>query len=150
MTEDLEIVEEGFEVWARLDQDNNIIEINSNIFIKDFNGWTKIDEHVIGDKGAHAQNSYLDKPLINDNGIYQYKYIDNKIIEISEEELQEQIQEQEKLTYPQLVESMIRQKYSVSDELAILRQRDTKPEEFTEYNDFCEQCKSIAKAQLKI
>ena len=88
MIEDLEIAEEGFEVWVRLDQDNNIIEINSNVFIKDFNGWTKIDDHVMGDKGAHAQGHYLDKPLINDNGEYNYKYINNKVEEIINEKKQ--------------------------------------------------------------
>lgn len=141
--------ENKIKVYIKVDNDSNIIEINSEIFINDFTNWIEIDSGE-GGRFSHAQNSYLDKPLINDYGIYQYKYIDNKIIEISEEDLQQQIQEQEKLSYPQLVESMIRQKYSVSDELAILRQRDTKPEEFTEYNNFCEQCKSTAKAQLKI
>lgn len=39
----------------------------------------------------------------------------------------------------------VREKYSVNDELAILRQRDEKPEEFAEYNAFVEQCKEEAK-----
>lgn len=47
--------------------------------------------------------------------------------------------------YKESVISAIRQKYSVDDELAILRQRDTKPEEFKEYFDFVES----VKAQLK-
>lgn len=36
----------------------------------------------------------------------------------------------------------IRKKYSINDELAILRQRDSKPQEFEEYNTYVEQCKS--------
>ena len=40
------------------------------------------------------------------------------------------------------IERRIRKKYSVSDELAILRQRDTKPEEFAEYNAYCEKVKA--------
>lgn len=48
-------------------------------------------------------------------------------------------------TYEECVEQLIREKYSVSDELAILRQRDTKKEEFDEYFAFCEECKAIAK-----
>ena len=39
----------------------------------------------------------------------------------------------------------VRERYTVSDELAILRQRDTKPTEFYEYNAFCEECKAKAK-----
>ncbi len=37
--------------------------------------------------------------------------------------------------------SRIRAVYSVDDEIAILRQKDTKPEEFAEYNAFVEQVK---------
>lgn len=47
--------------------------------------------------------------------------------------------------YEERVEQLIRQKYSVSDELAILRQRNTKQSEFDEYFVFCEECKVLAK-----
>ena len=47
--------------------------------------------------------------------------------------------------YSKKVERLIRERYTVSDELAILRQRDTKPSEFAEYNAFCEECKLKAK-----
>lgn len=43
------------------------------------------------------------------------------------------------------VERLIRARYSVSQELAILRQRDTKPDEFAEYDAFAEECKAKAK-----
>ena len=42
----------------------------------------------------------------------------------------------------------IRQKYSINQELAILRQRDTKPMEFEEYNAFVEKCKSAVKKEM--
>lgn len=48
-------------------------------------------------------------------------------------------------TYEQKVEDFIREKYTVSDELAILRQRDTKPEEYAEYYAYCEECKAKSK-----
>lgn len=44
----------------------------------------------------------------------------------------------------------IRNRYTVNQELAILRQRDTKPEEFAEYNDFVEKCKKKVKEELQI
>lgn len=44
----------------------------------------------------------------------------------------------------------IRERYSVNQELAILRQRDSKPEEFAEYNAFVERCKVEVKAELEI
>ena len=50
--------------------------------------------------------------------------------------------------YPGLVEKMIRSKYTVSAELAILRQRDTKPDEYQAYFAFCEECKAKAKAEI--
>ena len=50
--------------------------------------------------------------------------------------------------YPNLVSRLIRERYSVDDEMAILRQRDTKPEEYETYNAFCEECKAKAKAEI--
>jgi hypothetical protein len=47
-----------------------------------------------------------------------------------------------------LVEMYIRERYSVSDELAILRQRYEKPEEFEEYNAYAEECKEKAKGEI--
>lgn len=52
--------------------------------------------------------------------------------------------------YPALVAELIRQTYSVDDELALLRQRDVKPNEFAQYNDFVEHCKIEAREQLGI
>ena len=50
--------------------------------------------------------------------------------------------------YKAAVERLIRERYSVADELGILRQRDTKPQEFAEYNAFAEQCKAQARAEI--
>lgn len=51
------------------------------------------------------------------------------------------------ISYEERVVSLIRGKYSVDEELAIQRQRDTKPEEFREYFEYCEACKKQAQAQ---
>ena len=53
------------------------------------------------------------------------------------------------ISYSALVSRMIRRKYSINDELAILRQRDSKPDEFAEYNTYCEQCKTKAKSLIQ-
>lgn len=50
-------------------------------------------------------------------------------------------------TYEERVVQLIRERYDLDSELALLRQRDTKPEEFAEYNDYCEECKRIAKEE---
>lgn len=46
------------------------------------------------------------------------------------------------IPYEERVVSRIREVYSVDDELAILRQRDTKPDEFREYNRVVEAIKA--------
>lgn len=50
--------------------------------------------------------------------------------------------------YANLVSKLIREKYSVDDEMAILRQKDTKPEEWETYNTFCEECKAKARKEI--
>lgn len=52
------------------------------------------------------------------------------------------------VNYESLVISKIREKYTIDQELAILRQRDTKPEEFDEYNAYVENCKELAKKEV--
>lgn len=51
--------------------------------------------------------------------------------------------------YGTLVEKKIRRRYSLSSELAILRQRDTKVEDFERYNKYVEECKIEARAELQ-
>lgn len=50
--------------------------------------------------------------------------------------------------YENLIIRKIRKRYSVNQELAILRQRDTKPDEFATYNEYVEQCKADVKAEM--
>ncbi len=52
--------------------------------------------------------------------------------------------------YENLVESKIRERYTLSQELAILRQRDTKQSEYQEYFNYCEQCKTEAKQEVSV
>lgn len=50
-----------------------------------------------------------------------------------------------KLSYDEAVNEEIRKKYSISQELAILRQKEEKPEEYAEYYSYCENCKRLIK-----
>ena len=50
--------------------------------------------------------------------------------------------------YSALVSRKIRARYSLSDELALSRQRDAKPEEWEAYNAYCEECKAEAKKEV--
>ncbi|MBO5020046.1 MAG: hypothetical protein J6A61_05820 [Clostridia bacterium] len=60
---------------------------------------------------------------------------------------EEQTIEEIVIPYDEKVVSLIRQKYSIDEELAIQRQRDTKPEEFNEYFVYCEECKLKAREE---
>lgn len=72
-------------IYVKTDISGNITAINSFDFISDVTDWTLIDEGT-GDKYHHAQNNYLDKPLTDENGIYNYKLVDGKIIERTKED----------------------------------------------------------------
>lgn len=50
--------------------------------------------------------------------------------------------------YETLVNRKIRQRYSLSQELAIQRKRITAPEEFETYNNYVEWCVKTAKAEF--
>lgn len=50
--------------------------------------------------------------------------------------------------YESKVDSLIREKYTLSQEFAILRQAASKPEEYSAYNEYCELCKATAKAEV--
>nr|UVX39893.1 MAG: hypothetical protein [Bacteriophage sp.] len=50
--------------------------------------------------------------------------------------------------YGNQVNDLIRRRYSLSEELGILRQKDEKPEEYRVYFAFCEECKAKAKLEL--
>ena len=69
---------------------------------------------------------------IFDNGIYR---------EMTAEEISEMKKGIPAMPYEQRVVARIREKYSVDDELALLRQRVLKPDEFEEYYTFVERIK---------
>lgn len=50
--------------------------------------------------------------------------------------------------YADRVSALIREKYSVNDELAISRQRYVKTQEFDDYYNFCERCKAKARKEI--
>ncbi|MBW6408472.1 hypothetical protein [Clostridium weizhouense] len=81
--------ENKIKVYVKLDKNNCIIKINSSIFLQDITGYICIDEGF-GDKYSHAQGNYFTidgkKPLIDMQGRYNYKLVDNKPIELTEEE----------------------------------------------------------------
>ena len=74
----IEIPEEPIKVYVKVNDKGEIIEVGSSVFIQDTNGWVEIDKGF-GDKFAHAQSQYFDKPLMNEDGSYNYKLENNKV-----------------------------------------------------------------------
>ena len=56
--------------------------------------------------------------------------------------------EAEVYNYDEKVNELIRERYSASQEFSILRQKETKPEEYQQYYDYCESCKRQVKAKI--
>lgn len=82
------------------------------------------------------------------------KYVDGKIMVMTAEEIAAMIAETEAAEraywlgdYDHLVNEEIRKRYTVSQEIAILRQKDEKPGEYEDYYAYCEACKAHVKAQ---
>lgn len=74
-------------VFVKLDSNNVITEINSDIFLDSTNGYVQIDEGE-GDKYAHCQNQYLEKNLRDMTNRYNYTYVNGAVHELTEEEKQ--------------------------------------------------------------
>lgn len=72
-------MEDKIKVYIKINSNNEIIEVGSSVFIKDYSGWIEIDKGF-GDKYAHAQSQYFDEPIINELGKYNFKYFSGQII----------------------------------------------------------------------
>ena len=73
-------------VYIKTDDKNRVTAVNSEIFISDTTGWTEIDRGD-GDRYVHAQGNYFPKPLMDENGVYRYKYADGIVSDRTAEEM---------------------------------------------------------------
>ena len=134
-------MEEGYieynKIYASTNENGIVVDIYSEAFKTPDENDVCIDATNTDRHGAQCYQVY------DEDGIANYAIVNGALVERDKSEELARIKTT--IDYPQLVENKIRTKYSVSAELAILRQRDTKPEEFAEYNAYCEECKRIAK-----
>lgn len=106
--------------------------------------------------------TYIDKDFIDNFGIDKVNLYDYTIVEIDEKysdcepsdfdglyfninKYNERKSKELAMKYENMIVNEIRKKYSLNQELAILRQRDSKFTEYQEYFEYVEQCKSKAK-----
>lgn len=70
-----------YKVYVKTNDNNVITAVNSSAFLPNViiaaDKWTEIDEGT-GDKYHHAQGHYLDNPLVDEHGIYNYMLIGGK------------------------------------------------------------------------
>ena len=129
-------------IYAHADDSGKVTDIFSEAFKTPTDNDVCINATNTDRHGAQRYQVY------DENGIANYAIVNGVLVE--RDKTAELSIIKNTIGYPQLVENKIRKKYSVSAELAILRQRNSKPEEFAEYNAFCELCKSEAKNALNI
>lgn len=77
---------ELYTVYIQIDDASRIIAINSSAFLPSTEGWIEID-HGSGDRYHHAQGNYFPRPIYEERGIPVYKYVDGKVLERTQEEI---------------------------------------------------------------
>lgn len=75
-----------WKVLVRTDDAGRVVDINSNAFVQDTDGWVQIDSGS-GDRYHHAQGNYLPGPLTDERGLYRYKLTDGAVVERTAEEM---------------------------------------------------------------
>lgn len=73
-------------VYAKPDALGNITAVNSSIFLSDTTDWIEIDSGT-GDRYAHAQGNYFDKPIVTESGVFRYRLVDGSAVEKTAEEI---------------------------------------------------------------
>ena len=131
---------------------------------KEPNGILYIDKEIYSrtQEVQDEQGNITIQPLFSDEELAQPRYnytkveIDDKYSDCQASDFNDDLtfsiekynarkQKQDNDEYENKIVALIRQKYNVNQELAILRQRDAKPQEFAEYNEYVEQCKEQVK-----
>jgi hypothetical protein len=127
---------------------------------KEPNGTIYMDKEICSrtQEVKDEQGNITIQPLFSDEQLSRppYNYtkveIDNKYSDCVNQDFNDDLtfsvdkynarkQNENENEYENKIVSLIRQRYNINQELAILRQRDSKPLEFQEYFDYVEQCK---------
>lgn len=96
-----------YKVYVSL-QDGYITSINSEIFLtqEEISTMVEIDKGE-GDKYAHAQSQYLEKGLIDEQGRYNYKFVEGKVVEVSEDEKPKVTKPEQQATAQDKIEAQV-------------------------------------------
>lgn len=91
--------------------------------------------------------TFFQEPLIAD-GKQIFNPSEEMILAAGWEEYTPEPSEEYEPTYEEKVVNLIRERYSIDDEIAIIRQKDTKQDEYQAWYDYCEQCKQEARNSI--
>lgn len=118
--------------------------------------------HIVVDEDGkeHEELMYNREDLVKPPYNYKIVEIDDKYADCTISDFNQDLsfsidkyksrkETEAKIEYENKIVSLIRKKYNINQELAILRQRDTKPTEFVEYSKYVEKCKAEVKSELK-
>lgn len=83
---------------------------------------------------------------IYENGSYR-DLTPEEIAQMQAEQEQAEKEYWQSVSYDEAVNAKIRERYTESQEFAILRQKDEKPEEYNAYYAYCEECKAFVKSK---
>lgn len=102
---------------------------------------TKQDKEIFSTEGKYVH--------IKNTDVYFKRAVAVRLSVEQCEEVDEIPQTTNTKAYEDKVDSLIRNRYSLSEELGTLRQKDVKKAEYDAYFAYCEQCKAEAREWLK-
>lgn len=121
----------------------------NDVFVNYFKRFS--DEEITGKPYNYQIAIVPDDVDITDITYADFDNIDGKLIFSANKYSARIVAEKEKtkrIEYKLQIDNLIREKYSINDEIAILRQRDTKTIEYEEYFDFVEKIKQNVKENI--
>ena len=101
-----------YKVFARVDAQGCISEVNSDAFLDDVTGWVELDSDVPGDRGHHAQGNYFPLPLRDGAGVCRYAFAadaedgDARWRERTAQEMEQSAQDLAQQTAPSMAERL--------------------------------------------
>ena len=78
-----------YSVYVKTNADGFITAVNSSAFLKNTDGWTKIDEGGT-DRFLHAQGNYLPESILTESGAFRYKLENGAVQRVPDEPEQPQ------------------------------------------------------------
>lgn len=80
---------EEYIVYAKVDEQGRIVDVNSSVFLETTDEWIEIDRGSES-RHMHAQGNYFDGPIYDENGIPLFKMRNGKVKARTAKEINEE------------------------------------------------------------